>query len=143
AAAAVERCRDIQVALNVHRQSLRAAQATVENADVAMRVDLMDGVEARRCGTRNIEVAAVAERQMIGRNARFQHGEDEDLTVAPDFEDGSTAIPNVKITFVVKGDAGRDAHALCVRGHGAVWRHTVHRSVVPRGNIEVAGSVEG
>ena len=47
-------------------------------------------------------------------------GEDEDLAVAPDLEDGSAAVADVEIALAVEGDAGGDSHAFGVRGHRAV-----------------------
>src|SRR5271165_5003453 len=79
---------------------------------------------------------------MIGRHAWLEHGEDEDLPILSNLEDGPAAVADVQASLAVKRDAGRNAHALGVGAHGSVLRHAVHRSIVTRGDIEVACAVE-
>src|ERR1035437_6755163 len=143
AAAAVERSRDIEVVVNIDRQSLRTPESAVEDADGAVRIDLLNGIEARSRGASDVQISVVAEGEVIGRDARLQHGEHEDLTVAVDLEDGPAAIADVEISGWVEGNSGRHAHAFGVRSHGTVLRHAVHRAVITRGNIETARAVEG
>src|SRR5208283_101824 len=104
--------------------------------------DLVNGIEAGGCWAADVKIAIVAESQMIGRDTRLQHSEDEDLPVTPNLEDGPAAVADVQASLAVKRDAGRNAHALGVGAHGSVLRHAVHRSIVTRGDIEVACAVE-
>src|ERR1035437_10821634 len=143
APAAAERSRDIEVAVNVDRQSLRAPESAVEDAHGAVRIDLLNGIEARRCRAGDIQISVIAEGKMIGGDARLQHGEHEDLAVTVDFEDGPHEIAYIQVSDWVEGNSGCDAHAFGVRSHGTVLRHAVYRAVITRGNIETARAVEG
>src|ERR1035438_10542461 len=142
-AAAAERSRDIEVVVNVDRQSLRAPESAVEDTHGAMRINLLNGIETRSRGAGDVEISVVAEGEMIGGHARLQHGEHEDLAVTVDLEDGSAAIADIQVSDWVEGNSGCDAHAFGVRSHGTVLRHAVHRAVITRGNIETARAVEG
>ena len=46
AAPPIMRCRDIKIVVNVHGNPLRTSQPAIELADFAVRIDLMNGVEA-------------------------------------------------------------------------------------------------
>src|ERR1035437_3448629 len=131
AAAAVERSRDIEVVVNIDRQSLRTPESAIEDADGAVRIDLLNGIEARSRGPGDIQISVAAEGEMRGGNARLQHGKHEDLAVTIDLEDGSAAIAHVEISGGVESYSRRDAHAFGVRRHGTVLRHTVPRAATP------------
>src|SRR5437879_434743 len=79
---------------------------------------------------------------MIGGNTRLQHGEDEDLAVATDLEDGSTAIADVQEAVTIECDSSRHPHALRVRSHRAVLRNPVYRAIETRRDVQTAGAVE-
>ena len=65
-------------------------------------------------------------------------GEDEDLAVASDLEDGSAAVADIEIAFAIEGDAGGDSHAFGVRGHRAVLGDAIDGAVVARGDVQAA-----
>src|SRR5579859_3513346 len=89
---AVERCGDVEIAVRVKRQALRPSQAFIKSSDGAVGIDTVDAVV--RSGDE--EVAFGAERQVIGRDTEFERGENEDLLVARDLEDGSIAVADVE-----------------------------------------------
>src|SRR5215472_3847401 len=128
-AAAGERRRDIEIARCIKGKPLRPAQAAIKNAHVAMRIDAVNRVEARRSGTGYIEMVIGAEGKVIRRDARLKRGVHKDLAVAPDLEDGSAAVADVKVLFAVEGNSGCDAHAFGVDAHRAVGRNPIYRSV--------------
>src|SRR5690606_16749649 len=86
------------------------------------------------------------EGQVVGRNRGLQSGEDEDLLVARDLEDGAgaarAAVPDVKILFRIEGQAGGDAHALDVDLHVAVGSHLVDMSFEAAGDVQHALAIE-
>ena len=84
-----------------------------------------------------------AERQVIGGYAGLERGENKNLAVVADLENRSAAIADIKISGAVERDPSRHAHALGVGGHGAVRRDPVHRSVKARGDVHLAGAIEG
>ncbi len=55
-ATAIERCSDIQVAIDIDCQSLRAAESAVKDADLAVGVDLIDGIEAGGGGSGDVKI---------------------------------------------------------------------------------------
>ena len=59
---------------------------------------------------------------------RLQRGEDEDLAVGADLENGAAAVAHVQVLLAVEGDAGGHAHAFHVDRHVAVGRHLVDDS---------------
>src|ERR1019366_7525572 len=134
---------DIEVVVNVDRQSLRTPKSTVEGAHGTVRIDLLNGIEAGRRGAGDVQISVAAESKMISGDARLQHGEHEYLAVAVDLEYGAAAIAHVEISGGVESYSSCHAHAFGVRSHGTVLRHAVHRAVIPRGNIKAARAVEG
>ena len=143
AAFAVERGGDVQVAVDVEGEALGTTEATVEHRDFAFRTDHVYGVEAAGRGPGDVEVAVRAERQVIGGDAGLESGEDVDLAIASDLEDGAAAVADEEIFLGVEGDASGDAHAFGVGGHGAVRGDAIHRAVEARGDVEMAGAIEG
>ena len=69
AAPAMQRGGDVEIAARVESESLRAPQAAIEHLDVAVGIDLIDGVEARSRRPGDVEIAVVVEGQMVGRDA--------------------------------------------------------------------------
>src|ERR1017187_5248183 len=109
-ATAVEGGGDIEVVVNIDRQSLRTPQAAVEDTHGAVRIDLLYGIETRSRGAGDVEISVVAEGEMIGGHARLQHGEHEDLAVTVDLEDGPAAIADIQVSGWVEGNSRRHAH---------------------------------
>ena len=72
----------------------------------------------------------MVEGEMIGRNAGLERGEDENLAVAGDLEDGPAAVAHIEVLSAVEGDAGGDPHALGIRGHGAIGSDAVYGAIV-------------
>src|SRR5580704_356359 len=143
AAASADRCCNVEVVVHIDGDSLRASEAAIEDADLAVWIDLVDRVEAGGCRPGDVEISVAAKRKMVGRDAGLEHGKDEDLAIAPDLEDCSAAVADVEKAVAVEGQPGRDAHTFGVRGHGAVLRHAIHRAVEARGDIQAARAVEG
>src|SRR5438270_9098979 len=79
---------------------------------------------------------------MIRGNTRFQSGEDKDLLVAANLEDGATAVADVEILIAVERDAGGDSHAFGIRGHISARGHAIHGAIMPRGSIHLALTIE-
>src|SRR5580693_3369174 len=84
AARAGERRRDIQVAVHVEGQSLRAAQAFVERADGSVGIDFVNAVG----GSGDEKVALRTEGQVISGNTGLERGKHKHLLIARDLEDG-------------------------------------------------------
>ena len=80
---------------------------------------------------------------MVGGDTRLQRGEDEGLPIAGDLEDGAAAVAHVEVLAGVESYAGGHAHAFGVNGGRSLRRDTMHGSLVPRGNIQVAVGVQG
>ena len=79
---------------------------------------------------------------MKRRNAGF---EDRERTRFSDFihaENRAAAIADIQILFSIERDSGRDPHPFRVRRHRSVGSDFVHRAVVARGNIHLAGAIE-
>src|SRR5271167_335257 len=69
--AAVERGCDIEISFNIHRKALRTAKTAVKDRDLAVRIDLMNGVETGRGRPSYVEVSVITKRQMISRYTRL------------------------------------------------------------------------
>src|ERR1051326_6962117 len=143
AALALERGGAVEVPFGVEGEALGTSESAVESGDGSVQVNAVDGVEAGSRGAGDEEVAVGSERQVIGGDTRLESGEDKNLAVAGNLEDGAAAIADVEVLVLVKGDAGGDAHALGVGRHGAVGRDLVHRPVVARGDVQLSGTIEG
>ena len=94
-------------------------------------------------GAGDKKISRGTEGQVIGGDAGFESGEDEDLLVAGDFEDGAVAVADVETLFAIEGDAGGHAHAFGVGGHGSVGRDAVDGAIEARRNIHLALAIEG
>jgi hypothetical protein len=93
-------------------------------------------------------VPALVEGEMIGGDAGFERGVDEDFAAgtvgcATDFEDGAGAVADEEVAVAVEGDAGGDAHAFGVGGDGALGRDAVDGAFGAGAGVEVAVAVEG
>src|ERR1019366_2797995 len=141
--AAGKRSGDVQTALVVEGHALRAAEAAVENVHFAVAGDAVDAIVARSGGAGNVEVAVGAEGQVVGRHGLLQGGEDEDLAVGTDLEDGSGAVADVEVLLAVEGHAGGDPHAFHEYGHVASGRDLVDHAVVAAADVKHAGGVKG
>src|ERR1700733_13799005 len=68
----------IQVAVDIEGDALRAAEPFVESGDGSVRIDLVHAVETGRCGAGHEQIAIRTECEVIGGDAGFERGEDED-----------------------------------------------------------------
>src|SRR5580692_5734025 len=84
-----------------------------------------------------------AKSQVISGNAGLQSGEDENLTVRTDLENGAAAVADIKILRAVEGHTRGNAHALGIGRHGSVRSDTVNRPIVTRGNVHLSSPVKG
>src|SRR5215471_14070346 len=75
AAFACHRRSDVEIALYVEGQALRAAQSFIERAHGAMGIDTVDAIEAGGCGSGDEQVADGSEGEMICGDAGFERGE--------------------------------------------------------------------
>src|SRR5262252_9423482 len=66
ATSAIQRRCHVQVVINIDRQSLRPSQAAVKNANLAMWIDFVNGIEAGSRWAGNKEVAITCESEVIG-----------------------------------------------------------------------------
>ncbi len=107
-----------------------------------MRIDFVDRVVAGGAWSGDEEIALRAEGEVIGGDAGLEGGEDEDLAVAGDLEDGAAAVADVEVLLAIEGDSGGDAHAFGVHRHGSVGRDFVDGLIVARGNIHLVIAVE-
>src|SRR5207302_7441066 len=138
-----ERGGDIEIAFGIKSQTLWPAQAAIENVYTAVLVNSVHRIKAGSGRPGHIKLAIRTEGQMVGGDARLQCAIDKNLAVAANFEDSAAAVADVKVLLAIKGDSGGNAHALGIRRHGAVGRHTVDRAIVARGDIHLAFAVEG
>src|ERR1035438_10329226 len=104
--AAGERCGDVEAAVVVEGHSLRAAETAVEHVHLAVIGNAVDAIVARSGGAGDVEVAVGTEGQVVGRHGLLQGGEDEDLAVGTDLEDGSGAVADIEVLLAVEGQAG-------------------------------------
>src|SRR5437899_867869 len=114
AALAIERCRDLKVAVHVEGQSLRTSQAPVKRGNGAMRIDLVYAIEAGGRGPGYKEIPVRTKSQVVGGDAGLEGCEDENLAVGCDLENGATAVADIDVCRAVEGDASGDAHAFGV-----------------------------
>ena len=143
AALAGERSGDIHIAVDIESQSLWTSEAAIEDGDGSVRINFVNGVETGSGGSGDKQIALRAEGEMIGGDAGLERGKDEDLAVARDLENRSAAVADVEVFFAIESDAGGDAHAFGIRGHGSVGRDLVNGFVVARGDIHLTFAVEG
>ena len=127
----------------IERHALRPAQAAIEDFHLAVVGNAVDAIEARGGGAGDVEVAVRTERQMVGGDGRLERGEDEDLAVGADLENGAAAVADVEVVLAVEGDAGGDAHAFHVDRHVAGGRDLVDEAVIAAGDVEQALGIEG
>src|ERR1700722_9061342 len=97
-ARARQRCGDIQIAIQVKGQTLRPSQTLVEGAHRSVGTDFVNAVR----GAGHEQVTSRTERQMVSRNADFERGEDKDLLIAGNLEDGAVAVADVKTLLAIK-----------------------------------------
>src|SRR6202047_4168574 len=92
AALAGKRSRHVQIPSDVKREALGPPQPAVERARGAVRIDLVDAVEAG-CGRPGYEqIPMRAKGEVIRRNAGLQRCKHENLLAPRDFEDGAAAV---------------------------------------------------
>src|ERR1700685_1431453 len=63
-----KRRRHVQIAFDVKSQTLRPSQPAEEIGNVALSINPVHAVEARRCGTGNEQIASWTKRQVISGN---------------------------------------------------------------------------
>ena len=73
----------------------------------------------------------------------FQRGENENLAVGADLENGAAAVAHVQVLFPVESDARGYSHAFHEYRHVAGGRHLVHHAVVAAGDVQHALRIEG
>src|ERR1035437_1222214 len=133
----------IEPALLVERHALRATEAAIEGFHLALVRDAEHRVEAGGGGSGDVEIVVGTKGQVIGRDGRFQCGEDKDLAAGTDLEDGAAAIAHVEIAFTVERNPGRHAHAFHVHTHVAAGRDLVHEAIEAAGDIQRTLLIEG
>src|SRR5579883_307955 len=143
ALAAGNRGGDVEAALLVEGHALGPAEAAIEGLDFALAGNPVDGIEAGSGGAGDVEIAVGTKREVVGRDGGFQRGEDEDLAVGADLENGAAAVADVKVAFAVEGEAGGYTHAFDVNRHVAVGGDLVDETVVAAGDVEHPLLVEG
>src|ERR1700683_3895346 len=80
-AAAADGSRHVQIAVLIECHSLRAAQSSVEDLDLAVVRNAVYAIEAGRGGAGNVEVPIGSESEVICGHRGFERGEDEDLAI--------------------------------------------------------------
>src|ERR1051326_3137660 len=111
---AAQRCSDVEISGHVECQSLGPTQATIEDANRAVRIDLIHGVEAGDGRAGDKQRARWSECEVIGGDARLERGKNVDLAVAGNALDGAAAVTDVEVLFSIEGQAGGYAHAFRV-----------------------------
>ena len=79
---------------------------------------------------------------MIGGDRGLDGGEDVNLALAADFENGAAAVADIEEALLIEGDAGGDAHAFDVHGEVSAGRDLVDHAIVAAGGVEHAFGVE-
>src|SRR5205814_1105014 len=130
---------DIEITVGVKGQALRTSETLIEGAHGSVGIDFEDTII--RAGYEKISLRT--EGEVVGRKADLEGGEDKDLLIASDLEDGAIAISNVETLLAVEGDAGGHAHAFGVGGSGAVGSHAINSTVEAGGNIHLPLAIEG
>jgi hypothetical protein len=149
AALSVEAGGDVEVVVGVNCHALGAAEALVEDGGVAVAVDGVDGLVGGGGGAGDEECSGVVEGEMVGGDAGFERGVDEDLAAgavgvgAADLEDGAGAVADEEVAVAIEGDAGGDAHAFGVSGHGALGGDAIDGAFGAGAGVEVAVGTEG
>src|SRR5665213_2550165 len=132
----------IEVSLAIECQALRAAKAAKKRADFALLIDAQDAVKTRCRRSGDKQFACGAERQVIGRDGRLDHGENKNLAVGINFKNCAAAVAYKKVSNRVEGDACRDAHTFHPQLRAAIRRDAMNRSIVAAGNIQIPVAVE-
>src|ERR1019366_3588007 len=101
---------DVEPALLIEGHTLRAPEAAVEGFHLAGVRDAEHRVEAGSGGPGDVEIIVRTEGQVVGRDGWFQGGEDEDLAVGTDLENGAGAIAHIEIVFGIESNLGSHAH---------------------------------
>jgi len=79
-----------------------------------------------------------AERQMIGGDGRLHGGEDVDLALPADLENGAAAVADVQKIVLIEGDASGDAHAFHIHREIARRRDLIDKSLMAAGGVKDA-----
>src|SRR5450631_4702288 len=116
---------DVEIAVHVEGQSLRPSQPLIESGHGSVGIDLVNAIG----GTGDEQVAVRTEGKVIGGDAGFERGENEDLLVGRDLEDGAVAIADVETLRAVKRDPCGDAHAFRISRRGSVGSHLMDGTV--------------
>src|SRR4030095_11373526 len=80
---------------------------------------------------------------MIGRHARFQGCENENLSLLVNLENIPAAIADIQVIVPIESNPGRNTHSLTVSRFFALNRNLVDVLVVPAGDKHLAASVKG
>src|SRR3569833_991310 len=106
---------DIDVAVRGECESLGAAESAIPRASFTMGIDGPDRVIRRERGAGDKKRTYGVDCEVVGGDAGLKRGVNEDLAVAVDFEDGSTAIADEEIALRIEDSASGDAHAFGVK----------------------------
>src|SRR5581483_8921842 len=107
-----------------------------------MWVDLVYRIETGCSRPCDKKIPLRAERKVISGDARLEGRKNEDLAVAGDLENRSTAIAHVQVMLAVECDASGDAHSFGVGGHASAGSHLVDRTVISRGRIHLSFAIK-
>src|SRR5208282_2999796 len=120
-----ERCGHVEIAFDIESNALGPSQPAEKSRHAALRRDLVNAIKTGRGRSGHEQISLRAESQVVRGNAWLESCEYEDLAVGADLENSSATVSDIKILRAVEGNAGRDAHALGIRGHGAVGSNAV------------------
>src|ERR1700676_1554763 len=96
----------------------------------------MHAIEAGGSGSANVEIFVRSEGEMVGRYRRFERGENVNLALPADLEDGAAAIADVQVAIRIEDDAGGHAHAFHINCAIARRGHAVDAAFLAAGRVE-------
>src|SRR6202020_2108478 len=88
-------------------------------------------------GPAHVKVLIRSPGKMVGGDGRFDGGEDEDLAVGADLEDGAAAIADVKVVLMIESQTRGHTHALHEDGHVAIGADLINHAVEPAGDVDI------
>ena len=79
---------------------------------------------------------------MVSGDGRLERGEDKNLPVGADLENGAAAVADKEVALGIEGDSGGDAHAFHPKLRAAVGGDAMNGAVIAAGDVEHAGRVQ-
>src|ERR1044071_10078857 len=134
--------RDIEVALAIKCQPLRAAKPRKKSRHFAIRRYAHYGIEAGKRRPRNVQMTVRPECQMISRHARFKRCECRCLADFVDAKDRAAPVSDVHAPFLIEGYPCGYAEIVRERFGFFERRDAIDSAIVAAGDEDLAVRAE-